>query len=767
MKYKSFFGLLTAMFMLIVIPVSAQDYLKIYFKDGHTERHFMHLVENISTTKYDLEGNLHSEYQMQQVVMADTTYSYYIADIDSMAFRKFNEEQVRERVELVQASLDAIIKECSTAEDLSSHLDEIKNMEGVEEACIDGSDLFVQIRDWFEISYITRPLVDFTTSSTPKKLNKQEIKKLLPTNKDGSQMKATLAFQFEEDPRFNKKEIKFDDLCDEFRQMGYELNIYKGEEVDFLFYYKNIFESNIVFVNTHGLLGPINHKHSLFTGIEVNPFAVIGKEIDEIFGFFCPNIDLDDISFTWCKYGENEESTKCYWIVREDFIQKSPYRFTGSSPHIVHIGSCENLSGNGVLTRSDGLSCYGDDSFAKVFFNKGADVFLGYNGSAGYTTEAAKQFWGIMLHGASIEQAFKEMDSHYKYEEDVEKAYFVDLYYSNLNFNNPRGFFIVNTHTVEQTNEEFTAQYNNNGEIELNGKTARYSFERDGLSYGFVISTEPDVSQLNNNELLKSFNAQFSGSEFGEVVFSAKFTPTPGQTYYYRACTYDGLHTNWGEERSFTITTPTQSTDGLVAYYPFNGNANDMSGNNNHGSIIGNVQLTTDRHGNHNSAYYFPGQPFNYISVPDNESLHCSTFTLNAWVYSNSEGYANGYLINKGRDIEDGSYRLCVTGVGAQNDYYGVNGAGSGTEPETNVWHMVTGTVEGNKAKFYIDGVLIDEKTLSRPFVYYNSEPLTLGMHYYSNVPSFWAYPLLGVLDDVRIYNRVLSHSEILTLLNE
>ena len=101
MKYKSFFGLLTAMFMLIVIPMSAQDYLKIYFKDGHTERHFMHLVENISTTKYDLEGNLHSEYQMQQVVMADTTYSYYIADIDSMAFRKFNEEQVRDEYQML------------------------------------------------------------------------------------------------------------------------------------------------------------------------------------------------------------------------------------------------------------------------------------------------------------------------------------------------------------------------------------------------------------------------------------------------------------------------------------------------------------------------------------------------------------------------------------------------------------------------------------------------------------------------------------------
>ena len=39
------------------LPVSANDYLKIYFKDGHTERHYMKLVESISASKYDLEGN--------------------------------------------------------------------------------------------------------------------------------------------------------------------------------------------------------------------------------------------------------------------------------------------------------------------------------------------------------------------------------------------------------------------------------------------------------------------------------------------------------------------------------------------------------------------------------------------------------------------------------------------------------------------------------------------------------------------------------------
>lgn len=68
---------------------------------------------------------------------------------------------------------------------------------------------------------------------------------------------------------------------------------------------------------------------------------------------------------------------------------------------------------------------------------------------------------------------------------------------------------------------------------------------------------------------------------------------------------------------------------------------------------------------------------------------------------------------------------------------------------------MLTGTVQGDQAKFYLDGVLMDEQTITYPFVYDNEEPLTLGMHYYTGVPDYYTYPLLGGLDDVRIYNRV------------
>ena len=54
-------------------------------------------------------------------------------------------------------------------------------------------------------------------------------------------------------------------------------------------------------------------------------------------------------------------------------------------------------------------------------------------------------------------------------------------------------------------------------------------------------------------------------------------------------------------------------SNGLVGYWPFNGNANDQSGNGNNGVVNG-VSLTTDRFGNTNSAYSFDGNS-NYITV--------------------------------------------------------------------------------------------------------------------------------------------------------
>ena len=253
-------------------------------------------------------------------------------------------------------------------------------------------------------------------------------------------------------------------------------------------------------------------------------------------------------------------------------------------------------------------------------------------------------------------------------------------------------------------------------------------------------------------------------------------TATANAGYTFINWTENGEEVSTEDEYSFTVTgdrdlvanfiqeNPFIPTEDLVAYYPFDGDVNDYSGNGNHGTIIGNVVPATDRHGNPNGAYRFPGEAFNYISVPDAEILHLNAFTLSAWVYTDADNYGSGYLINKGRDIDNGSYRLNVTGVGAQTQYGGNNGVGIENIPEVNQWHMITGTVEGDQARFYVDGVLQSEGTLSQPFSYGNSQPLTLGCHYYNGVPSYWAYTLLGVMDEVRIYSRVLTPQEVMQL---
>ncbi|HEY4205695.1 MAG TPA: hypothetical protein VGM31_02740, partial [Puia sp.] len=56
-------------------------------------------------------------------------------------------------------------------------------------------------------------------------------------------------------------------------------------------------------------------------------------------------------------------------------------------------------------------------------------------------------------------------------------------------------------------------------------------------------------------------------------------------------------------------------TTGLIAYYPFNGNADDATGNGNNGSLVNGPTLTTDKMGNPNSAYYFDGVD-DYIKIP-------------------------------------------------------------------------------------------------------------------------------------------------------
>ena len=90
-------------------------------------------------------------------------------------------------------------------------------------------------------------------------------------------------------------------------------------------------------------------------------------------------------------------------------------------------------------------------------------------------------------------------------------------------------------------------------------------------------------------------------------------------------------------------------TNGLVAYYPFNGNANDASGNGHNGTVKGAV-LTTNRLGNSNAAYYFNGSAvINVPNSPDFVAYPAQGWTIAAWAYASTYLYPE-HLVGKRQD---------------------------------------------------------------------------------------------------------------------
>src|SRR5262249_2822005 len=95
-----------------------------------------------------------------------------------------------------------------------------------------------------------------------------------------------------------------------------------------------------------------------------------------------------------------------------------------------------------------------------------------------------------------------------------------------------------------------------------------------------------------------------------------------------------------GEARGQTL------PGGLVAYYPFNGDASDASGNGNNG-IATNVTFSADLFGRQSA--FFAGNAYSYVRVPNNPELFgTSGFSVSLWAYIENGGASNPRLFSKG-----------------------------------------------------------------------------------------------------------------------
>ncbi len=209
-------------------------------------------------------------------------------------------------------------------------------------------------------------------------------------------------------------------------------------------------------------------------------------------------------------------------------------------------------------------------------------------------------------------------------------------------------------------------------------------------------------------------------------------------------------------------------TDGLVGWWPFNGNANDESGYGNHGTVNG-ATLTTDRNGKVNSAFSFDGSS-NSIIILDNPILNNEYTTISAWFQTNNSN--PGSIIYKTDNSAINEQYACVLNYPNTNEQNwsiknggNCNNPGVGWNTSThnhnvtdNNWHNIIYTYNGTESKIYIDGKLIGSNNFNNGSIDNCGGQINIGKGYNST------YLFKGQLDDIAIFNRALTQEEITAL---
>lgn len=212
--------------------------------------------------------------------------------------------------------------------------------------------------------------------------------------------------------------------------------------------------------------------------------------------------------------------------------------------------------------------------------------------------------------------------------------------------------------------------------------------------------------------------------------------------------------------------------NGLVAYYPFCGNANDISGFGNNGIIAG-ASLTSDRFGRANNAYSFNGKS-SQIKVPQHTSLEPrDEISVSCWILPQ-------YQVNEPSDINiNDATQIIRKGDGGspgyhlswsnrnnkrlESHYYGswgniVNGT-SNENYKYNWQHIVmTYSTRTKISRLFINGTIISSQTCLNQLEH--TDDLYIG--------GFRNYQFFkGKIDNIGIWNRELTLNEVRQLYNE
>lgn len=273
--------------------------------------------------------------------------------------------------------------------------------------------------------------------------------------------------------------------------------------------------------------------------------------------------------------------------------------------------------------------------------------------------------------------------------------------------------------------------------------------EPDFSSYALFESFDPEM--VGETEVFMSENPV-------DTLYMASGIPA-GDVRFYRLMVKNklGLSSFSQVERAASPSINPIPTEGLMAYYPFNGNAMDESGNNHHGVVYAAV-LTEDRYGNPAAAYDFENNQ-GTIVIPDYAAFnYMESFTLAAWIFRKNAGQGvHQNVLCKVSPARDFVLQLTPDGI---PDAHFAPDAGSycfcfaPTAAPMHKWVHLAAVWTGTTWMLYVNGEMVS--SITSP----GTTPPWTGMEMYiGSLGSGEYFP--GCIDEVLIYNRALSDEEI------
>ena len=196
----------------------------------------------------------------------------------------------------------------------------------------------------------------------------------------------------------------------------------------------------------------------------------------------------------------------------------------------------------------------------------------------------------------------------------------------------------------------------------------------------------------------------------------------------------------------------------LIAYYPFTGNANDVSGNNLHGAVSGALP-TEDVNGDASRAYFFDGLNDNILVPNDNLLNFTGAITVTCWAKAAQLNDNELFILSHG----SWQSRWKISVIPEHKVRWTVNSSAgpigdldSEMELEVDSFYHIGATYDGELMALYINGKLHSYRPMSGP-IRTTDYALLMGQM----LPGITTYNFRGVLDEVKIYDYALTPEQL------